>query len=89
MNVEGMCEHVYASMPPIDTFANYLLMGETLMCKTPTLPSKLLRITSKLNGRASAAAGQAGGALNTMAVLQSYQADQLKDLDHSKGLSPD
>lgn len=35
------------------------------------------------------AAGQAGGALHTMAVLQVYQADLLKDLDDGKGLSPE
>ncbi|KAL0157909.1 hypothetical protein M9458_045985, partial [Cirrhinus mrigala] len=39
--------------------------------------------------RAYAAAGQAVGALHTMAVLQAYQADLLKDLDKGQGLSPD
>ncbi|KAL0189927.1 hypothetical protein M9458_017026, partial [Cirrhinus mrigala] len=38
---------------------------------------------------AYAAAGQAVGALHTMAVLQAYQADLLKDLDKGQGLSPD
>lgn len=34
-------------------------------------------------------AGQAGGALHTMAVLQAYQADLLRDLAEGKGLSPE
>ncbi|XP_050956537.1 uncharacterized protein LOC127157344 [Labeo rohita] len=46
-----------------------------------------LTIASQL--RAYAAAGQTVGALHTMAVLQAYQADLLKDLDKSQGLSPD
>ncbi len=36
-----------------------------------------------------AAAGQAVTSLHTMAVLQAYQADLLKDLDKGQGLSPD
>ncbi|KAL0194973.1 hypothetical protein M9458_008545, partial [Cirrhinus mrigala] len=42
-----------------------------------------------VTSRAYAAAGQAVGALHTMAVLQAYQADLLKDLDTGQGLSPD
>ncbi|XP_048037438.1 DLA class I histocompatibility antigen, A9/A9 alpha chain-like [Megalobrama amblycephala] len=38
---------------------------------------------------AHVAAGQAGAALHTMAVLQAYQADLLKDLDQGQGLSPE
>ncbi|XP_016097526.1 glypican-6-like [Sinocyclocheilus grahami] len=34
-------------------------------------------------------AGQAGGALHTMVVLQAYQADLLKDLDKGRGMSPE
>lgn len=40
-------------------------------------------------GKAYATAGQAGGALNTMAVLQAYQADLLKDLNNWQGLLPE
>ncbi len=36
---------------------------------------------SCLNGRAYAAAGQIVASLHTMAVLQAYQTDLLKDLD--------
>lgn len=59
------------------------------MLKTPTLQSKPLRVTSKLNGRAYAAAGQAGGAFHSVPVLKAYQANLLKDLDVSKGLAPE
>lgn len=55
------------------------------MLKTPTLPSKKLKMTSKLDGRAYVAAGQADGALHTVAVLQTYKANLLK----GQGLSPE
>ncbi|KAL0148247.1 hypothetical protein M9458_056479 [Cirrhinus mrigala] len=57
--------------------------------QTPSLPSILLQVTSRLNGKAYAAAGQAVGVLHTMAVLQTYQADLLKDLENGQGLSPE
>ncbi|MGL5882283.1 MAG: hypothetical protein ACRCY0_03465, partial [Synechococcus elongatus] len=89
-DVEDLGQHGYVSMPPIDeTFANYLVAGRAPTLKAPVLPSKPLKVTSRLNGRAYAAAGQAGAALHTMAVLQAYQADLLKDLDQGQGLSPD
>ncbi|XP_048039521.1 uncharacterized protein LOC125264325 [Megalobrama amblycephala] len=89
-DVEEWGQHGYVSMPPIDeTFANYLVTGSAPTLKAPFLPSKPLKMTSRLNGRAYAAAGQAGAALHTMAVLQAYQADLLKDLDQGQGLSPD
>lgn len=49
-----------------------------------TLPTKPCRVTS-----AYATAGQADTSLHTMAVLQVYQADLLRILDHGKGLRPD
>lgn len=68
----------YASMPPIEeTLASYHSVGEAAAFKTLSL----LRVTSRQNGRAYAAAGQAGAALHTMAMVQAYQADLLKDLD--------
>ncbi len=89
-NIEGMREHGYPSMPPIEeTLASYLLAGVTSTLKAPALPSKPLRETSHLNGRAYAAAGQAGAALHTMSVLQAYQADLLRDLDQGQGISPE
>lgn len=39
-------------------------------------------------GKAYEAADQAGGSLHTMAVLQAYQTDLLKELDAGEGLSP-
>ncbi|XDV54458.1 hypothetical protein PO909_022742 [Leuciscus waleckii] len=83
-DVEGMREHGYVAMPPID-----LAAGEASALKAPALPSKPLKKTSRLNGRAYVAAGQAGAALHTMSVLQAYQANLLKDLDKGQGVSPD
>ncbi|KAL0158365.1 hypothetical protein M9458_046441, partial [Cirrhinus mrigala] len=89
-NIEGMCEHGYQKMPPVEeTLASYLSVGKASSLKTTSLPSIPLQVTSHLNGRAYAAAGQAVGALHTMAVLQAYQADLLKDLDKGQGLFPD
>ncbi|KAL0152362.1 hypothetical protein M9458_052087 [Cirrhinus mrigala] len=89
-NIEGMREHGYQKMPPVEeTLASYLSVGKASSLKTPSLPSIPLQVTSRLNGREYAAAGQAVGALRTMAVLQAYQADLLKDLDKGQGLSPD
>ncbi len=91
-NIEGMRERGYASMPPVEeTLASYLSAGVTSTLKAPALPSKPLRETSRLNGRAYAAAGQAGAALHTMSVLQAYQVYQelLRDLDQGQGISPE
>ncbi len=89
-NIAGMRENGYERMPPVEeTLASYLSMGETPSLKVPSLPSGPLQATSRLNGRAYAAAGQAVASLHTMAVLQAYQADLLKDLDSGQGLSPD
>ncbi len=89
-NVEGMRENGYERMPPVEEMlASYLSVGETSSLKAPSLPSKPLQETSRLNGKAYAAAGQAVASLHTMAVLQAYQANLLKDLDKGQGLSPD
>ncbi len=89
-NITGMRENGYERMPPVEeTLASYLSMGETASLKVPSLPSMPLQATSRLNGRVYAAAGQAVASLHTMAVLQPYQADLLKDLDNGQGLSPD
>ena len=89
-DVEGISEYGYVSMPPIDeTFANHLVSGRASALSAPALPSKPLKTTARLNGRAYTAAGQAGAALHTMAVLQAYQADLLGDLDQGAGLSPE
>ncbi|KAI2666795.1 Transposon Ty3-G Gag-Pol polyprotein [Labeo rohita] len=57
--------------------------------KAPVLPTKPLRTTSVLVGKGYSAAGQAGSCLHTMAVLQAYQADLLKELDESDEISKD
>ncbi len=89
-NIARMRESGYERMPPVEeTLASYLSMGDTASLKVPSLPFKSLQDTSRLNGRAYAAAGQAVALLHTMAVLQAYQADLLKDLDDGQGLSPD
>ncbi len=85
-----MRESGYEKIPPVEeTLASYPSMGKTASLKVPSLPSKPLQDTSRLNGKAYAAAGQAVVSLHTMAVLQAYQADLLKDLDNVQGLSPD
>ncbi len=77
-----MRENSYEGMPPVEeTLASYLSVGETFSLKAPSLPSKPLQ--------KYAAAGQAVASLHTMAVLQAYQSDLLKDLDKGQGLSPD
>lgn len=48
------------------------------------MPTEPFRVTSTY-----ATAGQAGTSLHTMAVLQVYQADLLRALDHGKGLGPE
>ncbi|KAI2645180.1 Lamina-associated polypeptide 2, isoform alpha [Labeo rohita] len=89
-NIEGMRKNGYERMPPIEEkLASYLSLGEAFSLKAPSLPTEPLQKTSSLNGRAYAVAGQAVASLHTMAVLQAYQADLLKDLDKGQGLSPD
>ena len=71
----------YSEMPRVEeSLASYLSPESASSVKKPTLPTKPCRITSSLVGKAYQAAGQAGAALHTMAVLQAYQADLLKDL---------
>ncbi len=57
-DIEGMREHGYVSISPIEgTLASYLLAGVTSTLKAPALPSKPLKDTSRLNGRAYVAVG--------------------------------
>ncbi|MCJ8738081.1 hypothetical protein PDJAM_G00031590 [Pangasius djambal] len=75
-------------MPQVDqTLASYLSPGVASSLKAPALPSRPLRTTSALVGKGYAAAGQAGACLHTMAVLQAYQADLLKELDEDVGMA--
>ncbi len=85
-----MRESGYERMPPVEeTLASYISMGETSSQRNPSLPSEPLQDTSRVNGKAYAAAGQVVTSLDTMKELQMYQADLLKDLDKGQGLSHD
>ncbi len=78
-------------MPVIeDTLASHLSPSLAPSWKSrPLLPSKPCRTTSALIGKSYIAAGQAGMALHTMAILQAYQADVLKEMDEGTGLTPE
>lgn len=79
--IVGAKSRGYTEMPRVEeTLASYLSPESASSIKKPTLPTKPCRVTSSLVGKAYQAAGQAGAALHTMAVLQAYQADLLKDL---------
>lgn len=68
-------------MPQVEeTLAGYLSPGSASFLKKPTLPMKPCRTTSMLLGKMFQPAVQAGAALKTMAVLQSYQVDLLKNM---------
>ncbi len=57
--------------------------------RSPVLPTKPVRTTSALVGKAYSVAGQAAACLLTMTLLQGYQADLLADLDEGEGIGPD
>lgn len=61
----------------------YLSPESASSLKTPTLPTKPLKTTSSLVGKAYSAAGQAAACLHTMSILQAYQADLLGEIDES------
>ncbi len=87
-NVAGLSECGYRTMPRVEqTLAGYLAPGAASSLKAPVLPTKPLRGSSALLGKGYAAAGQAGACLHTMAVLQAYQADLLKELDEGEQIS--
>lgn len=72
-------------MPKVEqTLAHYLFPDTASSLKASNFPSKPSRTTS-----AYTTAGQAGACLHTMAILQAYQADLLKDLDEGEGVNPD
>jgi hypothetical protein len=85
-DIMGVRENGYGMMPRVEeALASYLSPDLASSLKTPALPSKPCRTTSALVGRAYMAAGRAGASLHTMAVLQAYQADLLKDMDQGEG----
>ncbi len=63
-----MRESGYERMPPVEEGVTCLSMGGTASLKVPSLPFKPLQDTSRLNGRAYAAAGQAVASRHTMAL---------------------
>ena len=62
-----------------ETLASYLSPASSSSLKAPALPSKPLKNTSVLVGKVYSAAGQAAACLHTMAIMQVYQSDLLKD----------
>ncbi len=90
-NFVGSVEQGYTAMPVIeDTLASHLSPSLAPSWKSrPLLPSKPCRTTSALIRKSYIAAGQAGMALHTMAILQAYQADVLKEMDEGTGLTPE
>ncbi len=90
-NLVGSVEQGYTAMPVVeDTLASHLSPSLAPSWKSrPILPSKPCRTTSALIGKSYIAAGQAGMALHTMAILKAYQADVLKEMDEGTGLTPE
>ncbi len=90
-NLMGSVEQGYTAMPVVeDTLASQLSPSLAPSWKSrPLLPSKPCRTTSALIGKSYIAAGQAGMALHTMAILKAYQADVLKEMDEGTGLTPE
>jgi len=80
-NIAGSRRHGYGAMPRMEeVLASHLSPDTASSFKTPALPTKPLRNTSALVGKAYSAAGQAASCLHTMSILQAYQADLLKDV---------
>lgn len=72
-----------------ETLASYLSHQSASSLKALTPPTKPVRTTSALVGKAYSAVGQAAAFLHTMDVLQAYQADVLEDLNEDRGNGPD
>ncbi len=90
-NLVGSVEQGYTAIPVVkDTLASHLSPSLAPSWKSrPLLPTKPCRTTSALIGKSYIVAGQAGMALHTMAILQAYQADVLKEMDEGAGLTPE
>ncbi len=73
-----------------DTLASHLSPSLAPSWKSRALlTTKPSRTTSALIGKSYIAAGQAGMARHTMAILQAYQADVLEEMDEGTGLTPE
>lgn len=77
--VAGLHEHGCRTMPKMEEHLARHLLPHASSAKTPALPSKPIKLTSVLVGKAYAAAGQSVGCLHTMSLLPAYQADLLKE----------
>ncbi len=82
-NVVASVEQGYTAIPVIeDMLASHLSPSLASSGKSrPLLPTKPCRTPSALIGKSYIMAGQAGMALHTMAILQAYQADVLKEMN--------
>ena len=86
----GAHPYGYGGMPKVDeALAGYLVPQSASTIKAPALPTKPLRVTSSLVGKAYSASSQAAACLHTTALLQAYQADLLGDLDQGGGIGPE
>ncbi len=76
-------------MPKVEeTLASYLSPESSSSTKSPVLPTKPVRTTSALVGKAYSVAGQAAACLQTMSLLQAYQAELLADLCEGRAIGP-
>ncbi len=71
-----------------ETLVSYLSPESSSSARSPVLPTKPVRTTSALVGKAYSATGQAAACLQTMLLLQAYKAVLLADLDEGKGIGP-
>ncbi|MGL4764320.1 MAG: hypothetical protein ACRC2N_04725, partial [Aeromonas sp.] len=86
----GLNKHGYVMMPRAEeTLVSFLSATAASSREAPTLPTKSLKATSALVGKVYSTAGSAAGCLHTMAVLQAYQADLLKELGDNSELGAD
>ncbi len=67
-----------------ETLVSYLSPESSSSSRSPVLPTKPVRTTSALVGKAYSAAGQAAVCLHTMSLLQAYQPELLADLDEGE-----
>ncbi|KAG1925197.1 hypothetical protein F2P79_025690, partial [Pimephales promelas] len=72
-----------------ETLASYLSPKSSSSLKAPMLPTRPLKSTPSLVGKAYSAAGQAASCLHTMTILQAYQADLLREIDEREEVSAD
>lgn len=84
LSIVGLENHGKAAMPRVEEFLASYLSPTSPVWRASALPSRAI---SALVGKAYIAAGQASAALHTMALLQAYLADLLKEL--LRVLNPD